>query len=73
MQNVRELRENVSSSLCTMSTGARAAPITRGRVGSAGERCVELCAPGIDGQSLWTPYKAPRKGSYLRREFVAIS
>ncbi|KAI0076927.1 hypothetical protein K474DRAFT_1675211 [Panus rudis PR-1116 ss-1] len=28
---------------------------------------------GDDGQSLWTPYKAPRKGSYLRREFVAIS
>ncbi|KAI0074438.1 hypothetical protein K474DRAFT_1665453 [Panus rudis PR-1116 ss-1] len=73
MQNARELRENASSSLCTMSTDARAAPITRGRVGSAGERCVELCAPGVDGQSLWTPYKAPRKGSYLRREFVAIS
>ncbi|KAI0075100.1 hypothetical protein K474DRAFT_1664696, partial [Panus rudis PR-1116 ss-1] len=72
-ENGRELRETASSSLCTMSTGARAAPITRGRDGSAGERCVELCARGADGQSLWTPYKAPRKGSYLRREFVAIS
>ncbi|KAI0081622.1 hypothetical protein K474DRAFT_1656427, partial [Panus rudis PR-1116 ss-1] len=71
--NGRELRENPSSSLRTTSTSACAALITRGRDGSAGQRWVELRARGDDGQSLWTPYKAPRKGSYLRREFVAIS